>query len=156
MNREEALEWIEKFAATSVTASDYDGPYMEEEVEKGILAFSGNYGLIAAAFGRSRNGVMNFVISNVRLYQMVKDIRETRLDQIEEREWMNAEGDSKSATSSRQFLLSRQGKDRGYATRQEQTGPGGTPVATLDISKMSDDPQDAARQYMDLMNGKST
>lgn len=112
--------------AKCATRADRAGPYVKDDVIAAILRTYGNYAAMASLLGRTRSRVRDWVLAHPDVFQIREDVRESALDMVEDGVFTGAlMGDS---TNSR-YLLSTLGKERGYSTRVESTGKGGSPIA---------------------------
>jgi hypothetical protein len=129
---------------------DKTGPYWWPDVVAAIRVTQGNLTKIATLLGRTRNSVKSTIWFNPVLKEIFDEVREGILDHVEENVFMSAvEGDG----ANQRFLLQTIGKNRGYATRVEQTGENGGPIrsevtAKIDASKLSPEQRDALRELL--------
>lgn len=120
--------------ANCETKRDRAMPYNHTDVHYALVATMGDYGQMAFLLGRSRRRVKDYVEAHPELLELREDIRHSIVDTIETEELKAAlAGDS----TSRRFVLSTLGKERGYSTRVEQTGKDGGPIEHSDpLSKL--------------------
>ena len=136
----EGLTVIERFAFVDVdnydfptcrTAIDPIGPIFEIDVYAALKVTAGNMGKAAALLNRARDSLQRWLKHNQELYRVVVDAEETALDNAEELVRNQAlAGDPAQL----RFLLQTKGKNRGYSTRQENTGKDG---ADLDFARVA-------------------
>lgn len=138
----EGLTVIERFAFVDVdnydfptcrTAIDPIGPIYEIDVYAALKFTKGNMGKAAALLNRARDSLQRWLKHNPELYRVVVEAEETALDDAEELVRNQAlAGDPAQL----RFLLQTKGKNRGYSTRQENTGKDG---ANLDFARIASD-----------------
>jgi len=120
------------------TFKNPNSAYEPLDVAAALLMHRGNYSKVAACLGRSRRSVENFVLLDHRLRDLREDIRNSLLDAIEEGYLDDAlSGDAQA----RRFFLQTLAKDRGYVTRNENTGKDGEPIhtkSTVDFTQVDD------------------
>ena len=122
------------------TRQDRYSPYHKPDVAAAIYKTEGNYTKMALLLGRRRGAIRDYILSNPELFEMMKEVRESVLDEIEDNVINQARrGDAQQA----RFILQTIGKDRGYTTRAESTGADGGPIdlraARIDPNKLDDD-----------------
>lgn len=111
------------------TRQDRALPYNYVDVHYAMVATMGDYGHMADLLGRTRTGVKTYVEAHPDLLQLRDDIRNSVIDAIETKELESAlNGDG----TSRRFVLTTLGKERGFSTRVEQTGKDGGPIERSD------------------------
>lgn len=128
------------------------GAHMDlNEVTALVWAFNGNYGKMAKAIGRPRVTVYNWVTGNMDLLSFRHDIIQSRLDNIEEDEFANAESGDRN---SRQFLLTKQATERGYGIITKKPDEGGLIIdmKANPLKKMN--AMDAGNAYSRMLGGK--
>ena len=104
------------------TVMNPDRGYDDIDVAMAIVKEYGVYSRIATLLGRSRASVQNFIEKNDFLRALREDVRQARIDEIEEGAFIAAlSGDG----SMQRFFLTTLGKDRGFVPRQETTGKDG-------------------------------
>lgn len=120
--------------ASCETRQDRALPYNYIDVHYALVASMGDYGYMAHLLGRSRTAVKQYVEAHPDLLDLRRDIRDSIIDAVETKELESAlSGDG----TSRRFVLTTLGKDRGYSTRVEQTGKDGGPIEHSDpLSKL--------------------
>lgn len=100
-------------------------PYEALDVAAAILSTRGNYSQMGRLLNRSRRSIETYVLNDHRLRDLRIDVRASVLDAIEDGYMDDAlAGDSQA----RRFFLSTLAKDRGYVTRNENTGKDGEPI----------------------------
>lgn len=90
-----------------------------------LLRFSGNLTSVARALRRSRRTVEGAIARDVYLTQLLTDIEAEFLDTVEE---LHKGAALRGDLATQRFFLTTKGKDRGYVTRNENTGKDGAPV----------------------------
>lgn len=101
-------------------------------VTEKLKQFGGNISATARAHGVARQSVQDFIERYPELVQVLKDARETLVD--------NAESALSVAVAAQEqwavkYVLSTLGKDRGYTERHELTGRDGGPLQYADMSE---------------------
>ena len=124
---------------------DFDGcesnmfralPLIEVDVYAALMWAKGNLSLAADVLNRPRRVLTDWLKANPEMYQVIDEIRERRLDTIQDKVIAQAElGDGTQA----RFVLSTIGKDRGFTTRVENTGKDGAPLEHVIRDRVSDD-----------------
>lgn len=105
------------------------GPYNRTDVAYAIVVARGDYSKIGGLLGRSRAGAYRFISEDEGLAELRKQVFEAVMDQVEQRGIdLALAGDGPMI----RYYLSTQGKDRGYTTRQENTGKDGAPLDSND------------------------
>ena len=105
---------------------------VKRNVSEAILRYSGNLTAVARAFDVSRQAVYNLLEKYPELWELVREARETMLDNVESTLYKQAlEGN----TAAMIFFLKTQGKARGYIERTEHAGPDNGPIKV----RLSDD-----------------
>ena len=117
------------------TRRNQNGKYFETDVVAAIYYTGGLFGEMASLLGRTRRGVKEHIERNPELQTLIEEVRESKLDAVEKGLFDLAiiahDGPSQ------RFLLQTLGKDRGYTTRHEVSGPGGGPIeTTIDPEKL--------------------
>lgn len=124
--------------ATCWTKTNPDKPYEMLDVAVALIQFNGNISECAKALGRPRRSVETFVLRQMPLRELQEDVEATFIDGIESR---YKEVANKGDPIAQKFFLTTKGKNRGYVSRAEATGPDGGPipvtVGSLDVSKLS-------------------
>lgn len=105
----------------------------ELDVAVALLRFSGNVSKTAKAVGRARNVVAGFIARTRYLSDLQDDLRETKIDELEELH-MKVAKDGDIATQ--RFFLTTLGAHRGYLkpTQMELSGRNGGPIQTNEVS----------------------
>lgn len=110
-----------------------------ESVRAKLTELKGNVSAVARAFDVARSSVYSFIEDHPELMQALTDARETFLDNVESRFYLDCLKDNPAYQTSRIFCLKTQGKTRGYVERHEMTGADGAPLApTLNLSNLDD------------------
>lgn len=114
-------------------------PLSVAALREAIPKYAGNLAAVARSFGVTRGSVWGYVEAHDELKAVVKDARETRLDNAEsslDRAVLAGEGWAVT------LILKTLGKDRGYVEKQqhEHTGKNGGPIQYADAT---DDDLDA-------------
>lgn len=105
----------------------------ELDVAVAIIRHNGNISAVAKAVGRTRNTVAGFVARTRVLSDLHEDIRESYIDELEEKHMQAAlAGD----LATQRFFLTTLGANRGYLkpSQVELSGRGGGPIETKDTS----------------------
>lgn len=138
--------------AHCVTRRRHTGPYVKEDVIAAIYVTGANFAQMARVLDRRRSSVRDYVFANIEVKDVYDEIRETLLDIVEEMHNDLAKAGDGSAC---RYILSTQGKDRGYTTRTETTGKDGGPIeigkVTLDVEKLTTDQLRAIRAAIKLV-----
>ena len=90
-----------------------------------IERMSGNLAAVARSFGKSRRWIYQYLEKYPDLWDVVKEARETMLDNVESQLYKKALSGDNTAMI---FFLKTQGKSRGYTERHEVTGADGGEV----------------------------
>lgn len=115
------------------TAMDRMGPYHKIDVIAALIKTNGNYSLMAPLLNRNRGRIRDYVMGNRDVLEFRDDLRQSRLDIIEEHHWNAAEmGDLQAG----KFLLTTIGAERGYRPQTALTGPDGGAVQTETVQKI--------------------
>lgn len=118
------------------TRMNRDKPYYKDDVVAAILWSASNFGQMAVLLGRNRNRIREYVESHPDMYEIFYDVDDTMMDFIESAgKFQAVMGDGAMI----RFYLQTLGKDRGYVTRVENTGKGGSPLNGPDLSQYSED-----------------
>lgn len=123
----------------TVSPENAKGSYEELDVAVALITARGNYSTVARILGKSRRSVENFVLRNVDLRDLQEDLEEEFIDEIE---FLYRDDARNGDTNARKFFLTTKGRNRGYVTRNEASGPDGKPIEVemtnvFDISKMT-------------------
>lgn len=117
------------------TRLDHNGPYHLEDVIAALRETKGNFSLMSSLLARKRASVRDYVFTNLEAKDVYDEVREGLLDQAEQmHNTLAFSGDGPSL----RFILQTLGKERGYTTRQEQTGANGAPLEAKVIVFMPD------------------
>lgn len=153
-DRSEVTQIEEYDFANCRTRRNRNGPYYMPDVVAAILKTNGNFAQMSLLLGRRRQQVRDYVYANIETMDLIQEVRESILDEAEATlQRLALQGDGPSL----RFLLQTLGKDRGYTTRVEQTGPGGGPVesrVTIDPSKLSTEELRALRNAIQQGDGQ--
>lgn len=106
---------------------------------KALREHSGVILRAAEACGVSRTAFYNFMEKHPELAEVKRELDEELLDIGEANVVTNLKaGDGKTT----RWFLERKGKDRGYTTRQEQTGADGAPLEHHVVERRITDPSE--------------
>lgn len=108
-----------------------------EKVEKALRKYHGILGKTAEACGVSRPTLNKFIAKHPHLKEVRQEVDENLIDVAEANVVGALDGGDMKTT---RWFLERKGKDRGYVTRQEQTGKNGEPLAVTAIKRTIVDP----------------
>lgn len=108
-----------------------------ERVEKALRKYNGILSLSAEACGVARTTLYRFIEKHPHLKEVRTEVDENLLD-VAESNVVSALSEADMKTT--RWYLERKGKDRGYVTRQEQTGKDGTPLQVTSIKRTIVDP----------------
>jgi len=107
-----------------------EGVLNPEAVLAKIEEFRGNVSAIARDFGVWRSNLVQYISTKPELQAALDDIRQTVVDKAESNIFAAVEqGDLGSS----KMVVSMLGKDRGWVTREEQTGKDGAPLVPPQI-----------------------
>ena len=98
------------------------------DIEPLVTEYNGNIAAIARRLGVSRGTIHNRMDDSPTLRTAIDDARETMIDNVESalyREVLNGN------VTAMIFWLKTQGKRRGWAARQEISGPDGEPLRVI-------------------------
>lgn len=134
-SEESAPNYLEQPAeydfANCKTRLDKFGPYQKGDVLAAIIHSGGNLAKMAMLLGRNRNKVRDYVLANTDVKDVFDEVREARLDLIEETAYNMALQQDGAMV---RFMLQCLAKDRGYTTRVETSGPNGGPLEVEDVT----------------------
>lgn len=117
------------------TRLDRTGPYNKVDVAAAILLTNGTFSKMAPLLGRHRSRIRDYVLARPDVKEIYDNVREGMIDQLELDTFESAlAGDP----TDRRFLLTTLGKNRGYSTRSETTGPEGGPMQVVDPTKLKE------------------
>lgn len=107
----------------------------------------GDVSRAASFLGRTRTSTFNFIARNRQLREFRDELEETFLDTVESL-YKNAAltGD----TNVMKTILTTKGRNRGWVTRSEHTGPNGAPMAVVTANM---DAKEAEQAYASTLMG---
>lgn len=111
-----------------------DGPFCELDVAAALVRCAANVSSAAALLGRGRRSTENFIARNLLLTELFEDLEAAFLDQVEE---LHRSAALSGDLATQRFFLTTKGKNRGYTTRNENTGKDGAPFE-FDMKLTSD------------------
>ena len=117
--------------STCETRLDKFGPYRKDDVLAAIVKSGANLAKMAMMLGRNRNKVRDYVLANTEIKEVFDEVREARLDLIEETAYSMAMQQDGAMV---RFMLQCLAKERGYTTRVETSGPNGGPMEIEDVT----------------------
>jgi hypothetical protein len=118
--------------------------YTEDQVAAALKASRGNVTRAAAVLSQAlgvpvhRQTITLYINRSERLQQFVTDVRDVKLDLIEDLVYEKA---LRGSDSMQKYVLSTQGAERGWGKKTEVTGKGGGKIdvgLNVDLSKMTD------------------
>ena len=115
-------------------SASYKG-YKEADYAKALEANAGIQFLAAKALGVTRQAVRDWIMRSPRLQELVDECNE-KVSDIGEGHVKKAIQKGEDMITIR-WWLERKAKHRGYVTRTENTGRGGGPIQTVDLSRLS-------------------
>lgn len=107
------------------TRLDHFGPIWKQDVMAAIIVTKGEMAAIAHLIGRRRQSVKDFIHRNRDILLFYTDVRESEIDEIERGAIEMAKAGDPGMMK---FILTTLGKNRGFTTRVESTGPDGKPI----------------------------
>jgi len=120
------------------TKKNPDKQYETLDVAVALIKFNGNISQCASTLGRPRRSVEGFILRQQSLRELQEDLEATFLDDIE---FKYKEVATKGDPIAQKFFLVTKGRNRGYVSRAESTGPNGGPIPlalnSLDVSNLS-------------------
>jgi hypothetical protein len=135
------------------TASNPGGAYEDKDVAAALMICGGNLSATSKLLKRSRRSLHGYVLRNTELSELLEDIELAFVDEVETLYRNDAKTGDPAA---RKFFLVTLGKNRGYVTRSENSGPNGGPIpvsGVLDPSKL----KEASRDFLkDLLEANAT
>lgn len=124
---------------TCYTVQNPDGPISEYDAAIAIMVSRGNFAQMGRMLRRSRRVMEGFVTRHEALSELAQDIAEEDLDDIEAMIKSTAKiGD----VGAGRFILTTLGKQRGFTTRTEVTGPNGKELNSVIVFKLPDNGRD--------------
>lgn len=129
------------------------GPYNRTDVLFAAVVTLGTLADMAELLGRRRGSLKEYISAHPEVREFIEDIREGAIDKIETEEIKSAlAGDP----TSRRFILTTLGKNRGFSTRTEQTGKDGGPIDHTDpISRIFAKIAEGGKRIVDITPEKS-
>lgn len=100
--------------------------YTNEEIYDALRAANGNFMAAATALGCNRQVIKKRVEETPMLIDLVADFKDGVLDQAETNIYSAVLAGDQAASK---FVLTTIGKERGFITRNEMTGAGGTDLS---------------------------
>lgn len=108
-----------------------------DEIETALRACGGNPTAAAQALGMSSQGVYQRIEREPHLQNVLKDIERTQLDICEAKILRAIHNDDLPTL---RWYMERKGRERGWGSRTEVTGPeGGQLNLTLDVERLTDE-----------------